>query len=125
MDLDKFKEINDCYGHDIGDEALQDTVKVLRKCLRQNDFLARYGGDEFLIILDIENPQMLDMTVHRIKTGFEDFNKENHKPYNLSVSLGYLIYDYRSNMRSEEFLKLLDTLMYQNKEDIKIMESLD
>ena len=122
MDLDRFKEINDHYGHDIGDEALQDTVKVLKKCLRQNDFLARYGGDEFLIILDIENPQMLDMTVHRIKIGFEDFNKENHKPYNLSVSIGYLIYDYRSDMNSEEFLKLLDTLMYQNKEDTRIME---
>ncbi|MGV8025010.1 MAG: diguanylate cyclase domain-containing protein [Anaerolineaceae bacterium] len=75
MDLDKFKEINDRYGHDIGDEALQDTVKVLRKCLRQNDFLARYGGDEFLLILDIDTPQMLKMAVQRIKTGFADFNK--------------------------------------------------
>jgi len=122
MDLDRFKEINDRYGHDVGDEALQDTVMVLKKCLRQNDFLARYGGDEFLIILDIENPQMLDMTVHRIKTGFEDFNKENYRPYSLSVSIGYLLYDYRSEMNSEEFLKHLDTLMYQNKEDTRIME---
>ncbi len=120
MDLDKFKEINDKYGHDVGDEALQDAVKVLRKCLRQNDFLARYGGDEFLIVMDIGTPEMLEMTIQRIKTGFEDFNKENHRSYNLSVSLGYYIYDYQSSMRSEELLKHLDKLMYQNKEEMKV-----
>jgi GGDEF domain-containing protein len=60
------------------------------------------------------------MTIQRIKTGFEDFNKENHRSYNLSVSLGYYIYDYQSSMKSEELLKHLDKLMYQNKEEMKV-----
>jgi diguanylate cyclase (GGDEF)-like protein len=117
MDLDQFKEINDRYGHDVGDEALQDTVKVLRKCLRQNDFLARYGGDEFLVVLDIDDLPMLEMTIQRINSGFRTYNEENHKPFSLNVSLGYQVYDYQTAMTSEEFLKVLDTLMYQDKKE--------
>jgi len=116
IDLDHFKEINDHYGHDVGDEALQDAVKVLRKCSRQQDFLARYGGDEFLIVMDIKTPQLLEDTIQRIKDCFADFNNQNHKPYTLSFSSGYYLYEYRSQMSADQLLKHLDKLMYRDKE---------
>lgn len=116
IDLDHFKEINDRDGHDVGDEALQDAVKVLRKCLRQQDFLARYGGDEFLIVMDVNTPQLLEATIQRIKNSFVDFNRQNRKPYTLSFSSGYYLYDYRSKMSADQLLKQLDKMMYQDKE---------
>ena len=126
LDLNRFKEINDKFGHDVGDEALQDAVKILRQCLRQSDFLARYGGDEFLIVMDIGTPQMLEKSVQRIKDCFEDFNHENHKPYSLSFSSGYYLYDYRSHMSADQLLKHVDKLMYRDKERFyRLKDSID
>ncbi len=51
MDLDHFKEINDQYGHHIGDEALKHFVRVVQSCLRETDLLARFGGDEFILVV--------------------------------------------------------------------------
>jgi diguanylate cyclase (GGDEF)-like protein len=116
IDLDHFKEINDRYGHDVGDEALQDAVKVLRKCLRQQDFLARYGGDEFLIVMDVNTSPLLEATIQRIKDSFTDFNRQNRKPYTLSFSSGYYLYDYHAQMGADQLLKHLHKLMYQDKE---------
>jgi len=116
LDLDRFKEINDKFGHDVGDEALQDAVKLLRECLRQNDFLARFGGDEFLIVMDITTSEALQKTIHRIKDCFEDFNQKSQKPYSLSFSYGSYLYDYSLNLDADQLLKHLDDLMYKDKE---------
>jgi diguanylate cyclase (GGDEF)-like protein len=116
IDLDKFKEINDKYGHDIGDEALQDTVEILQSNLRHNDFLARYGGDEFLIVMDIHTPELLEATIHRLKESFKEFNQTRKKPYLLSFSSGYYLYNKQSKMSAHDLLKLVDQLMYQDKE---------
>ena len=116
LDLDHFKEINDEFGHTIGDEALQDAVKLLSNCLRQNDFLARFGGDEFLIVTDITTSEALEKIIQRIKFCFEDFNQDNQKPYSLSFSYGSYLYDHTSNMDADQLLKYLDELMYKDKE---------
>ena len=116
IDLDHFKEINDEFGHDIGDEALQDAVKLLRDCLRPNDFLARFGGDEFLIVMDITTSEDLPKTIHRIKYCFEDFNQNNQKPYSLSFSYGSYLYDRDSKMDADQLIKYLDEMMYKDKE---------
>ena len=59
VDLNEFKLINDNYGHEAGDKALKTSVAVLRKSLRPNDFIARTGGDEFVILLDdLSSPDM-------------------------------------------------------------------
>ena len=51
LDLDHFKEINDRYGHHIGDEVLKHFVRVVQSCLRETDLLARFGGDEFILVV--------------------------------------------------------------------------
>ncbi|MGS0765480.1 diguanylate cyclase domain-containing protein [Syntrophomonas curvata] len=115
LDINDFKKINDKYGHLIGDEALTVTTRLLKSSLRKDDFLARYGGDEFLIILDIQDMVTLEKTVTRIQENIRAFNKSSNKPYQLSLSMGYDVHDYKSGMSKDVFLKHLDDLMYKDK----------
>lgn len=115
IDLNDFKSINDTFGHDMGDEALQASVRLLKGCIRSNDFIARYGGDEFYIILDVSDQAILDETVARIHRCLEKYNMDTAKPFPLYVSMGYAVYNCRSNMEVEEFQKHIDLLMYENK----------
>lgn len=115
IDLNKFKYINDMFGHDVGDEALQDTVEIIRECVRQNDFVARFGGDEFFIIMDIHSRGILEEGVERIKDTVEKFNKNSKKPYELSFCMGYDVYDHKTKMKADDFFKHIDMLMYNNK----------
>ena len=115
FDIDGFKRINDQYGHIEGDVALEITANILRSSLRKDDFLARYGGDEFMAIIDIDNLQSLEETVARINNSFAEFNQAMSKPYKLSVSTGYDLYDPHHPVSADQFIKRLDALMYENK----------
>lgn len=115
IDIDGFKKINDQYGHIEGDAALEITANILKISLRKNDFLARYGGDEFMVIIDIDNMQTLEETVARINDSFNDFNQTMTKPYVLTVSMGYDLYDPKISMNTDQFIKRIDLLMYENK----------
>ncbi len=115
LDINDFKNINDQYGHLIGDEALTITAQLLKDSLRKHDFLARYGGDEFFIMVDIQDMNTLEKTVERIRENFRAFSQSSDKPYKLSLSMGYAIYEHKSAMSKDEFLKLLDDLMYEDK----------
>ena len=55
LDIDHFKSVNDNFGHDIGDIAIQNTVKILNKSLRSSDLMVRFGGEEFMILLPETN----------------------------------------------------------------------
>ncbi|MBB6631459.1 GGDEF domain-containing protein [Clostridium algidicarnis] len=116
MDLDDFKSINDTFGHDVGDDALKLTAKLLKNCTRSKDFIARFGGDEFCIVLDISNKNELDCVIRRINDCTKKYNESSGKPYKISFSMGYAVYDYNSRMSVEEFQKQIDILMYENKQ---------
>lgn len=115
IDLDNFKMINDTMGHNVGDAALCDVVSILRESIRANDLLARYGGDEFCIVLECTSNEELETVVHRIETRLARFNASCARPYLLSFSMGYHIYDVHSHMNVHEFQKQLDDLMYEHK----------
>ena len=115
IDLDNFKYVNDAFGHDMGDNALETSAKLLKSCIRSNDFIARFGGDEFCIVLDVSDRDNLEKTVCRINDCIEKYNESGIQPYKLGFSMGYDVYDYHSHMKVEEFQKHIDMLMYENK----------
>jgi diguanylate cyclase (GGDEF)-like protein len=119
IDLDKFKYINDTFGHDEGDKALQIFAELLQSCVAPNDFIARLGGDEFCIVLDVYDSFALEEVVYRINSCIKKYNESSDRPYEIDFSMGYALYDYHSSMKVEEFKKQIDILMYENKQKNK------
>lgn len=116
VDLNNFKTINDTFGHDTGDAALETAAKLLKSSLRVDDFIARYGGDEFCLVLNISDKTDLVKAVNRIKRLTERYNRSSVNPYNIEFSMGYDVYDRHSHLSAEKFLKKLDIMMYANKQ---------
>ena len=120
MDIDNFKSINDCYGHFEGDLALEKTVQILRASVNRNDFVARYGGDEFCIILESDKETELEDVVIKINNNLDEYNQKADKPYKLCFSLGYAVYNCSMGKSKEIFFKLIDQKMYDQKKEKKI-----
>ena len=116
IDIDAFKMINDVYGHDHGDQALKYTAQILRKTFRKTDFIARYGGDEFVAVMKINEPSELSLMVQRLRENMSLFNSQKLTPYEISLSIGYDYYKKDSGISMDEFLKKIDHLMYLNKQ---------
>jgi len=115
VDFNNFKSINDSFGHDVGDDALETSAKLIRSCLRANDFIARFGGDEFCIVLNTSDRIELEEIVCRINQHIEKYNHSSQKPYIISFSTGFAVFDYNFHRNVEGFQKHIDRLMYENK----------
>jgi diguanylate cyclase (GGDEF)-like protein len=122
IDVDNFKCINDHFGHTEGDKALINAAFVLRDTLKITDFIARYGGDEFCIILDSDDPKTVESTIDQINKHLLDFNKQENKPYQLSFSFGYAVYQLSMGDNAETFFRIIDRKMYQQKNAKKAEE---
>ncbi len=110
MDLNNFKIINDKYGHLIGDDALRETVKELKKVVRSTDFLARYGGDEFVAVLPGSSMQKGNKVSRRVQ---ELIIKARHG-ITITLSVGLSVYPLDAD-NSEKLIGLADVRMYENK----------
>lgn len=115
IDIDDFKAINDKFGHDIGDKVLQTVAKLLTSSIRSNDFIGRFGGDEFYAVLGVSDEKGLEDVVARIVDNIDKHNQAAEPPYKFAFSMGYAVYDYESKMTLEKFYKHIDSLMYKNK----------
>lgn len=123
IDLDKFKVINDTYGHIVGDEALIQAARLLRgNCKRKSDYVVRLGGDEFVIIGQCEEICAVDMIVERIQEDAERFNKTGKKEYQLSFSAGYTVYDGTSFATLDTLIGEADQRMYESKKAKRLEE---
>ncbi len=117
LDIDNFKTINDTYGHVQGDKVLVNASKLLKKSVRRGDFVARYGGDEFMIVLDRCGPQTPDRVMRRLKENVCQYNTESKLPYELSFSIGCKIFTNVKGLTAKDIFKTIDELMYVHKQN--------
>lgn len=114
MDIDNFKQINDIYGHLIGDWILRECALVLGKSIRASDLLVRFGGDEFLVVTLETDSRECDSLIFRVNEHLSDWNKEHTDPdYGLSVSVGCAKFENGKDLM--EVMKKADSCMYINK----------
>ena len=116
LDLDRFKEINDTYGHDAGDEVLKVFAQRLRESIRAEDTLARMGGDEFMIIIeDHVNPDTSKIVAHKIVDSMQEPIELEAGTIKLSTSIGIALYSQDAE-EAQELIKNADLAMYDAKQ---------
>ena len=116
LDLDRFKPVNDTYGHDMGDRLLKAVSRRLCKCIRKTDYAFRIGGDEFSLIIEEGNinDEFCEMMVRRIKRVIDrPFNIEG-RLLSVDTSCGYAIYPEHSQ-KIDEIRIMADHRMYEDK----------
>ena len=117
MDVDDFKIINDKYGHLEGDKALIQIAYILNSAINNNHknySLARYGGDEFVIVGNIQNKDEVAQLINQIEEEEKKYNKETNNKYNIELSIGYAIQN-DNHTSVEDLIKEADNLMYAKK----------
>ncbi len=115
IDLDGFKQINDTHGHDHGDELLRAVARRLEHCVRQTDTVARFGGDEFVVLLyKVDEDQAVEWITRKIiSTLGQPYNIQD-KTVTVSASAGVALYPYNGGT-AEKLIKTADVLMYHAK----------
>jgi len=116
IDIDKFKTINDTYGHDIGDEAIKFLANQITQSIRQSDLSARFGGEEFVIMLPDANLENSVKFANRFRKKIENsVLKGLEKKISFTVSIGVAQIDYKEeNALHKAFLRM-DKALYHSK----------
>ncbi|PWH15105.1 MAG: hypothetical protein DDG60_06640 [Anaerolineae bacterium] len=115
IDLDHFKEVNDRYGHQVGDQVLANAGKMLLEHIRQEDYAFRYGGEEFLIILPGTAPQDALRRAEQLRSGFTALKAEaNGNTIGITASIGVAVYPF-DGQKTEDILHFVDAALYQAK----------
>jgi diguanylate cyclase (GGDEF)-like protein/PAS domain S-box-containing protein len=116
MDLDKFKEVNDTFGHEIGDELLKQFSNRLINNVRGNSVLGRIGGDEFLILLkDIKSSRNVEKIAQRLYKALQQPYQIKEHYIKTTASIGISIYP-KDGTRGEKLIKYADQALYVAKE---------
>ena len=119
LDLDRFKSINDVYGHETGDVVLQEVSKRLRTLLRESDTVARLGGDEFVVLLeDLDNVNVASLVANHILQDFFEPLNLNDNEILISFSIGISLYP-QDGSTVQILLQAADAAMYNAKDEGK------
>lgn len=116
VDLDRFKPINDTYGHQIGNDVLRGVAKILRDATRSTDIVCRYGGDEFVVILANPDREGAGRVAEQIRQGIEDFSvpTPDGGEAGVTVSIGVAYHSgiTQTNLTGEELMAEADAALY-------------
>lgn len=124
FDVDSFKQINDKYGHKVGDEALIEIARLLKKSVSgTRGFLGRFGGDEFMFMGFFADAQNAEILRDRIKKNFEKYKKETANPYKVDVSIGFAPYAPGDTL--DMLIEAADSAMYEEKRRKKAVRNSD
>jgi len=113
FDIDHFKSINDTYGHDVGDAVLREISQLVRDNIRANDTLARWGGEEFMVLSTKSNMKRAKRVAERLRTAIEKFSFTG-VPRQITSSFGVAIH--ATGETSDELVKRSDEALYEDKE---------
>ena len=115
LDLDRFKHINESYGHSIGDRLLCAVANNLRLVVRDDDTLARVGGDEFVLLFeDIDNTEHLGFLIERIQSALANAIELPDQCVNMTASMGICVYP-EDGSNASELMRNVDAAMYHAK----------
>lgn len=115
LDIDKFKFVNDNYGHMAGDKVLKFLTEKINGCLRESDSIGRVGGDEFVMIIrHIHLKEDIETTIYRIFEALKTPLVFNKKEIQVSISIGISIYPDNSQ-NSDSLVNQADHAMYEAK----------
>jgi len=116
MDIDHFKDVNDTYGHDVGDEVLKMVAKSTRAALRKSDLVGRWGGEEFIIALSNANLETMQVVSEKVRMLIEQSSlKLEGKTLSVTVSLGVSLPKFEDTL--ESLIKRADEKMYESKKN--------
>jgi diguanylate cyclase (GGDEF)-like protein len=112
FDIDHFKQVNDTYGHDVGDHVLKTVVEIIQTTLRVNDIFARWGGEEFLILCPETTLEIGSKVAEKLRSfiEFHSFKEVKH----ITASFGVI--EANKPYTKQELLKYVDEMLYKAKE---------
>ena len=116
IDMDSMKQINDGYGHENGDVAIRMTAGIIRSACDEQDFVMRYGGDEFLVIASGRAAGLRE----NIDRAIRSMNESRGLPFDISLSIGSVTANRQGGMSLEDCVQKADALMYEIKARKKI-----
>jgi diguanylate cyclase (GGDEF)-like protein len=116
LDIDYFKMVNDTYGHDAGDAILQKLSSTMKGAITENEFIIRFGGEEFLIIMKNPTPESADELANRINQEFAKLVFTfNNNSFSKTVSIGYAFFPSDTD-QIWKCIKFADLCLYKAKE---------
>ncbi len=115
LDVDKFKAVNDSFGHAVGDEILVGVARCVKESLRKSDFVARSGGEEFVVIMDDPAPERVRMAAERVRAAIAQ-HRFTSGPIEMDVTISMGVSTYRASDSSfAEILRRADDALYRAK----------
>jgi diguanylate cyclase (GGDEF)-like protein len=122
LDIDHFKEVNDHCGHQIGDEVLREIAEQIRSAMRESDYVGRFGGEEYMVILSETNGPVAARLAEKLRQRFETtvlipaMYCPTKKDIKRTVSIGVASYDQERHLRAAELVEDADTALYKAKD---------
>ena len=117
MDIDRFKKVNDAFGHLAGDRVLEQLAFMIKQTIRVDDIASRFGGEEFTILLPDTDKNKAFYTAERIRTTIATMQVPWNPPLpQITISIGIFTFDKYTNLPSEEVIKRADDALYLSKE---------
>jgi len=124
LDIDRFKSINDNFGHDEGDRVLKEVSGLFKSTLREVDIICRMGGDEFLLIFPDNSLKDASLIRERLNKNLTELNQTLKKPYKIELSVGLSCYDPDNPQSMDELIRIADQKMYEEKKNKKLKKEI-